>query len=132
MHNIDFNIWYNHYYYFLNMAAYNYPEHPTSIDKKLYYRLFHNFYEFIPNAELSKLFTNYIDKYPITPYLDNKLSLMKWTHFITSKINEHLNLPTIEFEKQIYYLLKKPTFNYKILMYVLILFVLIYICYFYI
>ncbi len=131
MQNIDFNIWYPHYWYFLNMAALNYPDHPTTIDKKLYYRLIHNFYHFIPNPELSKLFNQFIDKYPLTPYLDNKLTVMKWTHFITSKINDHLHLPSPTFEKIIYSLLKKPTFNYKYLLYFILLLIFIYIAYYY-
>ena len=131
MQNIDFNIWYPHYWYFLNMAALNYPDHPNTIDKKLYYRLIHNFYHFIPNPELSKLFTTFIDKYPLTPYLDNKLTVMKWTHFITSKINDHLNLPSPKFELLMYSLLKKPTFPYKYIIYIIILLSFAYIAYYY-
>jgi hypothetical protein len=129
MQNIDVNIWYPHYWYFLNMAALNYPDHPTTIDKKIYYRFIHNFYYFIPNPELSKLFRHFVDIYPLTPYLDNKLTVMKWTHFITSKINDHLHLPSPKFESMMYSLLKKNTFPYKYIIYIIILIVFIFIVY---
>ena len=36
-----------------------------------------------------------IDLYPITPYLDNRDSFIRWTHFIHNKINEKLEKPPI-------------------------------------
>jgi hypothetical protein len=36
-----------------------------------------------------------IDKYPITPYLDNRDSFVRWMHFIHNKINEKLEKPQI-------------------------------------
>ena len=56
---------------------------------------------------------------------------MKWIHFITSKINDHLNLPSIKFESIMYSLLKKPTFPYKYIAYFVILILLIYISYYF-
>lgn len=126
---VDINCWYPHYWYFLNMVAYNYPNHPTTIDKKIHFRLLYNFYEFIPDQSLSKLFNQLLDKYPPTPYLDNKLLFMKWMHFITCHINDYLHLPNTTFDKQIYILLKKPTFNYKILVYFILFGLLIYFTY---
>jgi hypothetical protein len=43
------------------------------------------------SGEFSKL----IDKYPVTPYLDNRESLIRWTHFMHNKINQKLEKPQI-------------------------------------
>ena len=43
------------------------------------------------SGEFSKL----LDKYPVTPYLDNRESLIRWTHFIHNKINQKLEKPQI-------------------------------------
>uniref|UniRef100_UPI0039813723 ERV1/ALR-related protein n=1 Tax=Salmonella sp. s60093 TaxID=3159721 RepID=UPI0039813723 len=48
-----------------------------------------------PVEEISKEFEKLIDVYPITPYLDNRDSFIRWTHFIHNKINERLEKPTI-------------------------------------
>ena len=36
-----------------------------------------------------------LDDYPVTAYLDNRESLIKWMHFIHNKINEKLEKPKI-------------------------------------
>ena len=45
--------------------------------------------------EISGEFSKLIDKYPITPYLDNRDSFVRWMHFIHNKINEKLEKPQI-------------------------------------
>ena len=51
-----------------------------------------------------------LNKYPVTPYLDNRMSFMKWSHYITNKINEKLELPQKDFYKSLeeYYNEYKP------------------------
>jgi hypothetical protein len=50
---------------------------------------------FIPVAEISKEFEKMLDVYPITPYLDNRDSFVRWMHFMHNKINEKLEKPQI-------------------------------------
>ena len=38
-------------------------------------------------------FSELLDLYPVTPYLDSRESLIKWMYFIHNKINSSLNLP---------------------------------------
>jgi hypothetical protein len=59
-----------------------------------------------------------IEEYPITPYLDNKESLIRWMHFIHNKINAKLEKPAITLGKfyENYYDAYKPT-NMKMLEY---------------
>ena len=38
-----------------------------------------------------------LDKYPVTPYLDSRMSMMKWVHFIFNKIAGQLDQPVEEF-----------------------------------
>ena len=92
---MDPTIWGPHYWFFLHNVAFNYPNHPTTIQKKIHYRLIHNFHEFIPNKTIGSLFLKLIDKYPITPYLDTQKDFIKWLHFIHNKINIRLDKPTI-------------------------------------
>lgn len=87
---LDPKIWGPHYWFFLHTLAMTYPHHPNAVTKKKYYEFIQNLPLFIPVEDISKEFEKLIDKYPITPYLDNRDSFIRWTHFIHNKINEKL------------------------------------------
>jgi hypothetical protein len=72
-----------------------YPHHPNAVTKKKYYEFVQNLPLFIPVEQISKEFEKMIDLYPITPYLDNRDSFVRWMHFAHNKINEKLEKPQI-------------------------------------
>jgi hypothetical protein len=90
---LDPKIWGPHYWFFLHTVALSYPQHPNSVTKKKYYEFIQNLPLFIPIDTISKEFEQLIEKYPVTPYLDNRKSFLHWTHFIHNKINEKLEKP---------------------------------------
>lgn len=96
---MDPTVWGPHYWMFLHSVAAHYPKHPNGISKKVHYRLFHNFHEFIPNNNVARNFRRLLEMYPITPYLDSRARLVEWVHFIHNKVNEHLGKPTITLEQ---------------------------------
>ncbi len=87
---LDPKVWGPHYWFFLHTVAMTYPHHPNAVTKKKYYEFVQNIPIFIPVEEISKEFEKLIDVYPITPYLDNRDSFVRWMHFIHNKINEKL------------------------------------------
>ena len=92
---LDPKIWGPHYWFFLHTVAMTYPHHPNAVTKKKYYEFVQNLPLFIPVEQISKEFEKLIDLYPITPYLDNRDSFIRWMHFIHNKINEKLEKPQI-------------------------------------
>jgi hypothetical protein len=92
---LDPNVWGPHYWFFLHTLAMTYPHHPNSVTKKKYYEFIQNLPLFLPVEQISGEFSKLIDKYPITPYLDNRDSFVRWMHFIHNKINEKLEKPKI-------------------------------------
>jgi hypothetical protein len=92
---LDPKVWGPHYWFFLHTVAMTYPHHPNAVTKKKYYEFVQNIPIFIPVEEISKEFEKLIDVYPITPYLDNRDSFVRWMHFIHNKINEKLEKPPI-------------------------------------
>lgn len=96
---LDPKVWGPHYWFFLHTVAITYPKYPNAVTKKKYYEFIQNLPLFIPVEKMSKDFENLIDKYPITPYLDNRDSLIRWVHFIHNKINEKLEKPLISLDK---------------------------------
>jgi hypothetical protein len=94
----DPNIWGPHYWFFLHTVAESYPMTPNDVTKRKYYDLITNMPLFIPDAEIGDKFSRMIDRYPVTPYLDNRDSFVRWVHFMHNKINvqlgkEELSLP---------------------------------------
>lgn len=83
----DATIWGPHYWFFLFTIALSYPMIPNSVTKRKYYDLITNFPLFIPDPSMGDKFSQLIDKYPVTPYLDNRDSFVKWVNFIHNKIN---------------------------------------------
>ena len=92
---LDPNVWGPHYWFFLHTLAISYPHHPNAITKKKYSELIQNLPLFIPIESIGNDFIKLLDEYPVTAYLDNRESLIKWMHFIHNKINEKLEKPKI-------------------------------------
>ena len=90
---LDPEIWGPHYWFFLHTISITYPNYPNSVTKKKYYEFIQNLPLFIPIENISTEFSKLLDKYPVSPYLDNKESFVRWIHFIHNKINTKLEKP---------------------------------------
>lgn len=88
-------VWGPYYWFFLHTVAHTYPEHPNAVTKRKYYDLIQNLPLFIPNPEIGNQFSVFLDKYPITPYLDSRDSFIRWVHFIHNQINLSLGKPEL-------------------------------------
>jgi hypothetical protein len=88
--HFDSEVWGPHYWFFLHTVAESYPMHPNDITKRKYYDLIQNMPLFIPDSEMGDKFSKMLEKYPVSPYLDNRDSFVRWVHFIHNKINMKL------------------------------------------
>lgn len=86
----DSSVWGPHYWFFLHTVAESYPITPNKVTKRKYYDLIQNMPLFIPQSEMGDKFSEFLDKYPVTPYLDNRDSFVRWVHFIHNKFNQFL------------------------------------------
>ncbi len=104
------NVWLPKLKFTLQTMAVTYPDHPNDVSRKKYYDFIQNLPVFIPMSPFGKDFIDMLDKYPVTPYLDSRLSFMKWIHFIFNKINEKLEKPQEDFYESLekYYDEYKP------------------------
>uniref|UniRef100_A0A6C0JHE4 thiol oxidase n=1 Tax=viral metagenome TaxID=1070528 RepID=A0A6C0JHE4_9ZZZZ len=96
--HFDPSVWGPHYWFFIHTVAESYPITPNSVTKRKYYDFIQNIPLFIPVPEMGDKFSELLDKYPVTPYLDNRDSFVRWTHFIHNKYNfmlgkEEISLP---------------------------------------
>jgi hypothetical protein len=105
----DPQIWGPHYWFFLMTIALSYPENVNAVVKRKYYDLIMNMPIFIPNSKPGNTFSNLLDKYPVSPYLDNRDSFVRWVIFIHNKVNIHLGKEEVSHNDA----LKRYFDNYK-------------------
>jgi hypothetical protein len=113
---LDPKIWGPHYWFFLHTISIAYPHHPNAVTKKKYYDLIQNLHVFLPVEKIATEFSQLLEQYPVTPYLDNRESFVRWTWFIHNKINEKLEKPKIsmeDFYKQYYENYKPKDVKYR-------------------
>jgi len=103
-------IWGPHYWFVLHTIALTYSERPNDTIKKKYYDFFHNLPLFIPVEDIGNQWGELLDKYPLTPYLDSRESLIKWVHFIHNKVNQYLGKESVDIAESLskYYDEYKP------------------------
>jgi hypothetical protein len=86
-------------WFFLHTISLCYPLRPNAVTKKKYYDFVQNIPLFIPVERMSSNFSKLLDEYPVTPYLDNRESFVRWVWFIHNKINEMLEKPQLSFNE---------------------------------
>lgn len=103
-------IWGPQYWFVLHTIAMSYPIKPNDTIRKKFYDFYQNLPLFMPVEEIGNNFSKFLDKYPVTPYLESRQSLVRWTHFIHNKINIALGKKTMTMEESMsaYYELYKP------------------------
>jgi hypothetical protein len=84
-------VWGPHYWFFLHTVSHTYPLYPNSVTKRKYYDLIQNMALFIPNEKIGNDYNKLLDNYPVTPYLANRDSFIRWVHFIHNRINKLLD-----------------------------------------
>jgi hypothetical protein len=82
---------------FLHSVTFNYPDNPTSENKKHIYELFNNLRYTLPCKycrESYDIFFKYID---LNEYLDDKMGLTYWLYTIHNIVNMKLGKKTVDF-----------------------------------
>jgi hypothetical protein len=111
--NISSTDWGPHYWFFLHTIAYHYPPVPDKITKRKYYDFIQNIPLFIPDKKISKNFENILAKYPVSPYLDKRQTLIQWMNFIHNKINVQLRKSEISLVESVDVYIEKYIFKKK-------------------
>jgi FAD-linked sulfhydryl oxidase len=95
---MDPEVWGPHYWMFLHTVAANYPIKPTALERKVHYRLIHNFHEFLPHRRIAAEFVDLLKANPVTPYLDTRDDFVRWMHHLHNEINRKLDKPKLSLE----------------------------------
>jgi|TARA_B110000093_G_C12960933_1_gene407232 hypothetical protein len=92
-------VWGPQYWFFLHTVSESYPNTPNEVTKRKYYDLIQNIPLFIPVEDMGNKFSELLDKYPVSPYLDNRDSFVRWVHFIHNKMNVMLGKEEVTLQK---------------------------------
>lgn len=83
----------------IHYVALAYPEKPTPEEKQDYKNFFVNLYKVIPCYGCAVNYQKNIEIVPIDDYLDNNLSLFKWTFIIHNMVNVETGKAEITFDE---------------------------------
>jgi len=106
---LDPTIWMPYYQFIMITISLYYPKFPNDVTKRKYYDFIQNLPLFFPHNPIGNKYISLLDEFPVTPYLDSRLSFMKWVNFINNKLNSSMGLPT----EELYESLEKYYNNYK-------------------
>ena len=108
--SFDPEVWGPHYWFFLMTIAISYPLKANEVTRKKYYDFISNLPLFVPHPQIGNKFSDLLDKYPVSPYLEGKDAFLKWVNFIHNKINvQHgKDEKTLTESLDAYYELYKP------------------------
>lgn len=95
------DVWGPPFWFFLHTVAHHYPITPNQVTKRKYYDLVQNFPLFLPDEGMGKRFAELLDKYPVTPYLDDRTSFRRWVHFIHNQVNREVGKPVISWTESV-------------------------------
>lgn len=97
------NVWGPFFWHTIHITALGYPKTPTYTDKKCAKEFFESLAHLIPCSICRDHYSQHLAKNPLTPYLDSRTDLIKWTLMIHNQVNEMLHKPTWTLEELLAY-----------------------------
>lgn len=94
-------IWLTKYMFIMKLISINYPKSPNDVSRKKYYDFIQNLPLFFPNEPLGNNLIKILDKFPVTPYLESRLSFMKWVHFTNNRLRESIEETKLSFSESL-------------------------------
>jgi hypothetical protein len=97
------NIWGPFFWHTIHIVALGYPKQPTYSDKKSAKEFYESFVFLIPCSVCREHYKEHLRNHPITPFLDSRMDLMKWTVQVHNQVNKMLGKPEWSIEEVISY-----------------------------
>ena len=92
-------LWGPHLWYILHIISFEYPEHPSEYDKRIYHDFYTSLKDVIPCKDCRKHYRDHITQYPLTPHLDTRATLIKWVIQVHNFVNSSLGKPVLSVEQ---------------------------------
>jgi hypothetical protein len=96
--NIPPQVWGPFFWHTIHITALGYPSQPTYTHKKAAKEFFEGLSILIPCPICREHYAEHLKQFPLTPHLDSRNDLFKWTVVLHNAVNKTLNKP--EFSEQ--------------------------------
>lgn len=100
-------VWGPFFWHTMHIVAIGYPSEPNYVNKKAAKEFYESLEILIPCPICREHYAEHLKKFPITPHLDSRSDLFKWTVVLHNAVNKNLGKPefsehdSIEFYKRI-------------------------------
>lgn len=96
-------VWGPFFWHTIHLVAIGYPQKPSYTEKKCAKEFYESLAYLIPCGICREHYHAHLEKNPITPYLDSRTDLIRWTIQIHNQVNEMLKRPTWTLEEVMRY-----------------------------
>jgi hypothetical protein len=87
--------WGPFFWHTIHITALGYPTDPSYAHKKAAKEFYESLKVLIPCPICRDHYTEHLEKLPITPHLDTRADLFKWTVILHNEVNKMLKKPTV-------------------------------------
>jgi hypothetical protein len=102
--NIPPTVWGPFFWMTIHIVALGYPSKPSYTEKRSAKQFFESLANLIPCPVCREHYKQHITKSPITPNLDNRADLFKWSVDLHNSVNESLKKPKWTVEEALAYI----------------------------
>jgi len=88
-------VWGPFFWHTIHIVALGYPSEPSYAHKRAAKEFYESLKTLIPCPICREHFVVHLEKYPITPHLDRKIDLFRWTILLHNEVNKILNKPQV-------------------------------------
>lgn len=83
-------VWGPFFWHTIHLVAISYPKNPTYTDKKCAKEFYESLAHLLPCAVCREHYASHLAENPLTPFLDSRTDLLKWTILVHNKVNQNL------------------------------------------
>jgi hypothetical protein len=87
------SVWGPFFWHTIHIVALGYPKNPTYTDKKCAKEFYESLAFLLPCSICREHYKEHLQANPISPFLDSRTDLIKWTIQIHNKVNKMLGKP---------------------------------------
>lgn len=106
---MDPKVWGPHLWSSLHYIALGYPDSPSPVDKYNYQNFYESLHTILPCEECATHYKALVQEMKITPHLNDKYDLFKWTVNVHNAVNQRLGKPQMSYNDALR--LYKPSSN---------------------
>ena len=96
-------VWGPFFWHTIHIIALGYSDKPSYAQKKAAKEFYESLAILIPCPICREHFSKHLETYPLTPHLDRRKDLFKWTVVLHNEVNKSLNKPLFEEHEVIKY-----------------------------